>query len=90
MSHNSVRTVRRSVALSRELVDEVLAVAPPECAGNLNRLVAESLRLFVAQRKALVLEAAMAAMAADPAIRSENAAIAAEFACAEMDGMADD
>ena len=76
--------------MPRQLIDEVLSVAPPEAAGNLNRLVAESLREFVARRKALALEAAMAAMAADPAIRAECAAIAVEFAAAEMDGLRGD
>lgn len=80
-------TVRRSVALPRQLVEEVLSVAPPEAAANLNRLVAESLREFVARRRALAFEKAMAQMAADPAIRNECAAISAQFATAEMDGL---
>jgi hypothetical protein len=87
MASKGAHTVRRSVALPRQLVDEVLSLAPPEAAGNLNRLVAESLREFVARRKALALEAAVARMAADPAIRKECAAIAAEFTSAEMDGL---
>ena len=78
--------VRRSVALPERLVKEALAWAPPESAGNLNRLVAESLAEFVARRKARAFEEAMAAMAADPAIRRECAAIAAEFAAADLDG----
>lgn len=41
----------------------------------MNRVVLES-----------AFEGAMAAMAADPAIRRECAAIADEFACADMDG----
>jgi hypothetical protein len=90
MSSNKAHTVRRSVALPRQLVDEVLSLAPPEAAGNLNRLVAESLREFVARRKARVFESAMADMASDPAIRKESAAIAAEFAPAEMDGLGHD
>ncbi len=87
MSHKPGQTVRRSVALPRQLVDEVLSLAPPDSAANLNRLVAESLRQYVAHRKALALETAMADMAADPAIRKECAVIAAEFAGTEMDGI---
>jgi len=67
----------RSVALPRQFVDEVLSLASPDAAGNLNRRVAQSLRESVARRKALALETAMARMAADPAIRQECAAIAA-------------
>ena len=90
MPSKTAHTVRRSVALPRQLVDEVLSLAPPDAAGNLNRLVAESLREFVARRKALALEAAMARMAADPAIQAECAAIASEFASTETDGLRHD
>ena len=90
MPSKTAHTVRRSVALPRQLVDEVLSLAPPDAAGNLNRLVTESLREFVARRKALALEAAMARMAADPAIQAECAAIASEFASTEMDGLRHD
>jgi hypothetical protein len=71
-------------------VDDVLSVAPPELKGNLNRLVLVSLRDFVARRRAEAFEHAMTAMAHDPAIRSECAAIAGEFAPAERDGLAHD
>lgn len=87
MSQKQAHTVRRSVALPRQLVEEVLSLAPPDTAGNLNRLVAESLREFVARRRAQLFEVAMTEMAADPAVRKECAAIAAEFAPAEMDGL---
>ncbi len=90
MPSKNAHTVRRSVALPRQLVDEVLSVAPPEAVGNLNRLVAQSLREFVARRKTLALEAAMARMAADPAIRKECAAITAVFAQADLDGLEHD
>ncbi len=90
MRQRPAQTVRRSVALPRQLVEEVLSLAPPGIARNLNRLVAESLREFVARRRAQLFEAAMARMAADPAIRKESAAIAAEFAPAEMDGLGRD
>jgi len=83
-------TVRRSVALPRILVEEVTAVAPPGMQGNLNRLVTVALKEFVARRKARAFRLSMAEMAADPAIRKENAAIAAEFASAENDGLTND
>ena len=90
MPSKNAHTVRRSVALPRQLVEEVLSLAPPGAAGNLNRLVAESLREFIAHRKARAFQSAMAEMASDPAIRKESAAIAAEFASAEMDGLRHD
>jgi hypothetical protein len=65
-------------------------LAPPDSTGNLNRLVAQSLREFIAHRKILALDVAMAEMAADPAIRRECASIAAEFAPADLDGLAHD
>jgi hypothetical protein len=82
--------VRRSVALPRTLVDEVVAAAPPDMRGNMNRLVTVALREFVARRKASAFRRAMAEMASDPAIQSENTAIAREFAPAESDGLCDD
>lgn len=90
MARHSTQTVRRSVALPRQLVDEVLSVASPESAGNLNRLVTESLREFVVRRRAVAFDAAMAQMAADPAVRKECAAIASEFASTELDGFGHD
>lgn len=83
-------TVRRSVALPRSLVEEVTAVAPADLQGNLNRLVTVALREFVARRRIGAFRRAMAEMASDPAIQSENAAIAQEFAAAENDGLPDD
>jgi hypothetical protein len=86
----AANTVRRSVALPRGLVEEVTAVAPPDLQGNMNRLVTVALREFVARRKARAFRRAMAAMASDPAIQAENAAIAREFAAAEGDGLSHD
>ena len=82
--------VRRSVALPKSLVDEVIALAPPEARNNLNRLVTVALKDFAARQKARSFEESMARMAADPAIRSESASIAAEFAAYETDGLKDD
>jgi hypothetical protein len=81
------KTVRRSVALSRQLVDEVVAVAPPELRQNLNRLVTVALQEFASRRKARAFEDDMARMAADPAIRAECAAISKAFAITEGDGL---
>ena len=86
----SSRTIRRSVALSRALVEEVSAVAPPELCQNLNRLVTVALQEYAARRKELVFEEAVARMAADPAIRAQCAAISKAFATAEADGLKGD
>ena len=90
MPNQKLKTVRRSVALPSDLMEDVLSVAPPELKGNLNRLVLVSLRDFVARRRAEAFEQAMAEMWADPAIRSECAAIAEEFVPTERDGLGHD
>ena len=87
MPDQKIKIVRRSVALPRDLVDDVLSVAPLELKGNWNRLVLVSLRDFVARRRAEAFEQAMAQMGADPAICGECATIAAEFAHTERDGL---
>ncbi|MBI2360438.1 MAG: hypothetical protein HYV04_16305 [Deltaproteobacteria bacterium] len=84
------KTVRRSVALPRQLVDEVKAAAPPELRENLNRLVTIALQEYAAKRKERAFEEVMAQMAADSAIRAECAAISKEFAVAETDGLKND
>jgi hypothetical protein len=84
------KTVRRSVALSRRLVEEVKAAAPPELRENFNRLVTMALQEFAAKRKERAFEEAMARMAADPAIQAECASISKEFATAETDGLKND
>jgi hypothetical protein len=81
------RTVRRSVALPRRVVEEVTSVAPAELKGNLNRLVTVALEEFTRSQKARAFEDAMAKMGADQAIRAECAAITREFAAAEADGL---
>jgi hypothetical protein len=86
----SPKTVRRSVALSRHLVEEVSALAPPELRQNLNRLVTVALQEFAAQQKARAFEEAIAKMGSDPAIRAECAAISGDFAITEADGLKDD
>ena len=86
----AVRTIRRSVALPRDLIEEASAVAPPELSENLNRLVTVALREFAARRKERAFEEAMAQMAADPAIRRECSAIEKDFSIAEADGLTSD
>ena len=53
------KTVRRSVALSRQLVEQVSALAPPELRQNLNRLVTVALQEFAAHQKARAFEDAI-------------------------------
>ena len=81
------KTVRRSVALPRQLIEEVSAAAPLELRQNLNRLVTVALQEFVAHRKERTFEAAMAQMAADPAIQAECASISGDFAAPGADGL---
>ena len=81
-------TVRRSVALPRRLVEEVLRIAPVDAASNWNRLVVTALEEYAARQRRSRLEEAMAAMAADPAIRSETKSINTFFRKAERDGLA--
>lgn len=83
----SRQLVRRSVALPRQLVEDVLACAPPELAHNLNQLVAASLREYIAHRQALAFDEAMRQMAADPEIQAASTAITTEFGVATLDGL---
>jgi hypothetical protein len=87
MTQKSCRTVRRSVALPCDLVEEAQAVAPPELRDNFNRLVHRALLDFTAAQREKAMEQAMAEMAADPAIRRECAAISTEFLASEDDGL---
>jgi hypothetical protein len=84
------KTVRRSVALPRQLINEASAVAPPELRQNLNRLVTVALQEFAAKRRERAFEQAIAQMAADPAIQAESAAITKDFTVAEADGLKHD
>lgn len=83
-------TLRRSVALPSALISELNSVAPLELRTNLNRLVIVSLREYIARRRQQEFESAIAAMAEDPQVQAECAAIAADFAATEMDGMGND
>ena len=80
-------TVRRSVALPQELVEEVQAVAPADLRHNLNRLVIVALQEFAARQKARTFEETIAQMAADPALQRMNATIAEELRETEEDGL---
>jgi hypothetical protein len=84
------RIVRRSFALPRHVVTEATAVAPAELQTNLNRLVTTALQEYAATRKRETFEAAMAAMAADPAINRASADLLAAFRPAEADGLPHD
>jgi hypothetical protein len=86
----AARIVRRSFALPRHIVTEATAVAPAELQGNLNRLVTTALQEYTATRKRHTFEAAMAAMAADPAITRASADLLAAFRPAEADGLPHD
>ena len=83
------RTVRRSVALPQEVIEEARAVAPKELKDNLNRLVIVALKEFAAENRKKSFEKTVAQMAADPAIRKECASISKDFGPAEEDGLGD-
>ena len=82
--------LRRSVALPSALIGELNSVAPPELRTNLNRLVILSLQEYIARRRQQEFDHAVAAMAEDPQVQAECAAIARDFASTEMDGLRDD
>jgi ribosomal protein L17 len=84
------KTIRRSVALPRQLVEEANAFAPKELRQNLNRLVTVALKEFSARQRERAFAEAMAQMAADPAIQRVCAGVGKEFASTEGDGLGDD
>ena len=81
------RSIRRSIALPPQLVEEALSNAPEAIRGNFNRLVILSLQQYIANQKAIAFEREMVEMAADPSIRAECTAIAGEFTPSDMDGL---
>jgi hypothetical protein len=87
MNIKSRKTLRRSVALPSDLIDEVQALAPPELRDNFNRLVVTALTDFATRRKRERLEMAMAEMASDPAIQKASEGLSKEFAETEGDGL---
>ena len=90
MKRSPPTTLRRSVALPSALLGELNSVAPPELRTNLNRLVIVSLQEYIARRRRQEFRDAVAAMAEDPQVQAECAAIARDFAATEMDGLRDD
>ena len=82
------KTVRRSVALPRRLLEDVSRLADPGAARNWNRLIVTALEEYAARQKRARLEDAMEAMAADPAIQSEVRSIGKLFGKTERDGLA--
>ena len=84
------RVARRSFALPRHLVTEATSVAPAELQTNLNRLVTIALEEYTAARKRQAFEAAMTAMAADPAVTRVSGDLLAAFRMTEPDGLPDD
>jgi metal-responsive CopG/Arc/MetJ family transcriptional regulator len=85
--HKPATTVRRSVALPSALIGELDSVAPPELRTNLNRMVILSLQEYISRRRRQEFDRAIAAMAEDPQVQAECAAIARDFAATEMDGL---
>jgi hypothetical protein len=79
--------LRRSVALPCALIGELSSVAPPELRTNFNRLVILSLQEYISRRRRQEFDSAVAAMAEDPQVQAECAAIARDFAVTEMDGL---
>jgi hypothetical protein len=88
--HAPASTLRRSVALPTALIGELNSVAPPELRTNLNRLVIVSLEEYISRRRQQEFNDAIAAMAEDPQVQAECAAIARDFAATELDGLGDD
>jgi hypothetical protein len=84
------RVLRRSFALPRHIVTQAAAVAPAELQTNLNRLVTTALEEYTATRKRQAFEAAMAAMAADPAVTRTSGDLLAAFRVTEADGLPND
>ena len=82
--------VRRSVALPRNLVEDVTAIAPVALRQNFNRLVSRALQEFAAAQRARAFAREMQEMAADPQIQAECKAIERDFAVAALDGLRDD
>ncbi|MBI5529092.1 MAG: hypothetical protein HY897_22420 [Deltaproteobacteria bacterium] len=82
--------VRRSVAVPRGVLDEVLKAAAPELRDNFNRLVIVALQEYVARRREYEFAASMAQMAADPAIRYECKTVSDGLSHADADGLGDE
>ena len=86
MKNTAHNTIRRSIALPNELVEELRAVAPPDLRDNFNRLVTFVLIDFTKRQKKYQFETSMAEMADDPAIREVCSVLSEEFTETENDG----
>ena len=87
MKSMAQKTIRRSIALPNELVEELRTVAPPELRDNFNRLVTFILIDFTRRQKRYQFETAMAEMADDPAIREMSSVLSEAFTETENDGL---
>jgi len=87
MKTTAKNTIRRSIALPNELVEELRSTAPPELRDNFNRLVTFILIDFTRRQKKCQFETVMAEMANDPAIREVCSVLSEEFTEAENDGL---
>ena len=87
MKNTAKNTIRRSIALPNELVEELRSIAPPGLRNNFNRLVTFILIDFTKRQKKYLFETAMAEMANDPAIREVCSVLAEEFMETENDGL---
>ncbi|MCK6685083.1 MAG: hypothetical protein L6R30_21990 [Thermoanaerobaculia bacterium] len=88
-SHQRASRIRQSVALPRDLVDEVRRLADPELKENLNGIVVVALREYAARRRRERFAAEMARMAADEDVLRESRLITEEFRLAEADALGD-
>ena len=82
-----LRTVRRSVALPRDLVETAQSAAKGELRENFNRLVRTALEEFIERRERLEFDRAMARMAKDPDIQKANRQFSRDFEETESDGL---
>jgi hypothetical protein len=87
MRNTTKNTIRRSIALPNELVEELRSIAPPGLRDNFNRLVTFILIDFIKRQKKYLFETAMAEMANDLAIREVCSVLSEEFTEAENDGL---
>ncbi len=87
MKNTAKNTIRRSIALPNELVEELRSIAPPGLRDNFNRLVTFILIDFTQRQKKYLFETAMAEMANDPSIREVCSDLSEEFTEAENDGL---
>jgi metal-responsive CopG/Arc/MetJ family transcriptional regulator len=83
----SAKTIRRSVVLPIELLEQVQAHATADLKSNVNKLVTVALKEYLETRKRKQFEQSMAQMAADPQIRKASQEISSEFIAAELDGL---